>query len=81
MDSRTGRWRAASAIALVMALLLPIFYVFSIGPAAYVLKATGPNQEIEEAAQLFYFPVEFLHQTTPLRGPLEAYVEFWEDLS
>ena len=81
MDSQTGRWRSATAIALVMALLLPIFYVLSIGPAVYVLKATGPNRELEKAAEVFYFPVIWLHGIPPLRGPLEAYVEFWEDLS
>lgn len=81
MDSETRRSRGGLAIALVIALLLPIFYVLSIGPAVYALKATGPNRELEEAAGVFYFPVIFLHQTTPLRGPLEAYVEFWEDLS
>ena len=81
MDSQTRRWRSGPAIALVIALLLPMLYVLSIGPAVYVLKATGPNRELEEAVEVFYFPVEFLHQTTPLRGPLEAYVEFWENLS
>ncbi len=81
MDSQTRRWRSGLAIALVIALLLPIFYVLSIGPAVYVLRATGPNREQEEAAEVFYFPLIFLHQTTPLREPIEAYVEFWEDLS
>ena len=81
MDSPTGRWKGGTAIALVIALFLPMFYVLSIGPAVYLMKATGPNRQLEEAASVFYFPVIFLHQTTPLRGPIEAYVEFWEDLA
>jgi len=81
MDSETRRSRGGLAAALVIALLLPIFYVLSVGPAVYVLEATGPNRQLEEAAEVFYFPVIFLYQTTPLREPIEAYVEFWEDLA
>lgn len=80
MDSETRRSRGGLAAALVIALLLPIVYVLSIGPVVYVLKTTGRNPELEEAAHVFYFPLIFLHQTTPLREPLDAYVEFWEDL-
>jgi len=81
MNAPTRRWKGGPAIALGMALLLPILYVLSIGPAAYLVRATGPSPELEEAAQWFYFPVVWLHENTPLHKPLNAYVEFWEDLS
>jgi hypothetical protein len=80
MNSQSRRWRSGWALALAMALLLPALYVLSIGPAVPILEATGPNYQIEEAARMFYFPVIWLHENTPLEEPLEQYVEFWEDL-
>jgi len=79
MDSRTRRSRGGLAVAPVIVLLLPMIYVLSIGPAVCLREATGRNRRLEEAAGAFYSPVIFLHQTTPLREPIEAYVEFREE--
>ena len=80
MNFQTRRSRAGPAFALAIALFLPVLYVLSIGPAVLILEATGPNHELEEAARVFYLPLIWLHENTPLRKPLDAYVEFWETL-
>ncbi len=57
--------------------LLPfvlLLYVLSIGPAARVCRG---NAQFIRALQVFYYPVIALHDHTPLKKPLEQYVEFW----
>ncbi len=55
--------------------LLPVLYVLSIGPVAatfYRIGKTPPSYVL-----LFYDPVIWLHQHTPLKKPLEAYLRLW----
>jgi hypothetical protein len=60
---------------ILCAAMLPVLYVLSVGPAAYVIERTRSGQE---AGRLFYAPLIWLHDNTPLRGPLEWYVRSWE---
>ena len=80
MDSHPKRSRAGPAAALVIALLLPVFYVLSLGPAVYLAKATDEDPRLVQAIVVFYAPLQWLHDETPLREPLDAYVDFWKSL-
>lgn len=60
-------------IALIV--LLPVLYVLSIGPVAASFKMMG-NPPPSYLMQ-FYVPVIWLHEHTPLKKPLEAYVKLW----
>jgi hypothetical protein len=79
MDSPSPRKRTGVAIAVLIVVLLPILYVLSIGPAVMFFEDASP--EVQHAVEVFYYPVAWLYENTPLRGPLEAYVDFWIDLS
>jgi hypothetical protein len=53
---------------------LPLLYMFSIGPAAAFIKV---YPQTEETLTKIYFPIILLHKHTPLREPLEWWVELW----
>jgi len=50
------------------------FYVVSVGPVVAVAHTAGIH---DEPLRLFYAPVKWLHDLTPLAKPLEAYAEAW----
>lgn len=53
---------------------LLLVYVLSIGPAALLFKHC--NVDTSYAAR-FYTPIFWMHDHTPLKRPLELYVEGW----
>lgn len=55
--------------------LTPLLYILSIGPAAF-LASKSPGQW-STTIRRAYYPVIWLHDHTPLRRPLELYVELW----
>jgi hypothetical protein len=57
-------------------LTVPVLYVLSIGPAAMFVEKTGVGVE---AVAVVYAPVVWLYQNTPLKKPLEAYMDLWVD--
>ena len=77
MDRNEGpqKTSAASVITIVF-LILPLLYILSLGPVVYVLQLT--NGAGADFAEAFYYPVIWLHDNTPLKEPLEWYVDFWE---
>ena len=74
MSPESKRTGSGAAVALLIAILLPILYVLSIGPVVALVEKTGVG---DEAARVFYAPVIWLHDNTPLEKPLEAYAELW----
>ena len=54
--------------------LAPVLYVLSIGPAAAVVSRTGTGHD---AVSVVYYPLGWLHDNTPLRDPLDWYLELW----
>jgi hypothetical protein len=66
---------SAALIVIVGVLLLPVLYVLSLGPAVMIVDRTGMG---EDFAKIFYYPLIWLHENTPLAGPLEWYVSLWE---
>ena len=67
-ESHTAVWVFSAVI------LLPILYVLSIGPViAIAEKFDHPH----EPYQVFYAPVGWLHDHTPLQGPLRKYASWW----
>lgn len=61
-------------LAILIALLLPILYCLSIGPAVLLISAGYIS---EGTAQVFYTPLIWLHEHTSFAPILEWYVEFW----
>jgi hypothetical protein len=61
-------------IFLTLCLVLPMIYVLSIAPVAKVMDKLGVSNR---PAKVFYAPVIWLHDETPLREPLEWYMEAW----
>jgi hypothetical protein len=61
---------------LVIGLLiaLPLLYVLSIGPVALCAKKTSTDPQ---TLRVFYRPVIWLHDHTPLEKPLELYINLW----
>lgn len=74
MESSPSRGSGVVPLVLAILVLVPILYVLSIGPVVAVLKKTGTG---EEAVLVFYAPVIWLHENTPLKEPLEKYGELW----
>jgi hypothetical protein len=55
---------------------LPVLYVLSVGPVARLCQTVSPNFT-PNWVHVFYSPLIWLHANTPLRAPLEWYVELW----
>jgi hypothetical protein len=55
-------------------LAAPLLYILSIGPVAAIWVKT---QSRVAPLETFYAPVIWLHDHTPLKEPLEWYVELW----
>lgn len=54
-------------------LLLPLFYLLSFGP---VMKFTHPSDRLVVLRRV-YLPVDWLHDHTILKKPLEQYAKLW----
>ena len=57
-------------------ILAPLLYVLSVGPAVWVARSNPALVPLVRAA---YAPVTWLHDHTPLKRPLEEYVQRWGD--
>ena len=79
MDSQPGRRQGGAVVAIAIAILLPILYVLSVGPAVMFVEMTGTEQELGPVLGVVYYPVVWLYANTWLKEPLEAYVGFWRD--
>jgi len=55
-------------------ILAPFIYVLSVGPVAGLALRMGVNNETLER---IYYPVVWLHENTPLQGPIKIYINFW----
>lgn len=63
------------AIALLLVLMVLVLYVLSLGPAVML---TDNGYLDDDVARFVYSPLIWLHEHTPLRKPLDFYVELWE---
>ena len=77
MSDEPKRPKPGAVVVITMAILLPILYILSVGPVILIVDVTDTEQELEPVLEVFYFPVIWLHEKTPLRGPLNWYVELW----
>jgi hypothetical protein len=77
MSEQAERSRGWFYLAVVLA-LLPLLYVLSSGPSLYFVVRSGGDVP---AVEVVYSPVAWLYGHTPLRGPLERYLNFWERLA
>ena len=65
--------RKGGAVVIIALFLLPVLYVLSFGPADYAMKCSGGRGI--KTLMTVYAPVVWLHDHTPLHGPLERYAE------
>ena len=63
------------AASLAAVVLLPCTYTASIGPVVKWLD----RPSLTNAWKAFYAPLEWAHDHTPLKRPLEVYVGLWID--
>jgi hypothetical protein len=54
-----------------------LFYVLSIGPVTYIAIRTGVRGDSAKRIGLFYAPVRWFMESTPLGWPLKKYWEWW----
>jgi hypothetical protein len=63
----------------MLALLMPVLYVLSIGPACWLAKHGYLSDDERSPAHLFYTPLIWLHERVPMtQNALERYVELWD---
>jgi hypothetical protein len=72
--SRTWLWTT-------IILAVPVLYVLSIGPAFYYVEKNGTPRPTPAWLENFYEPVVWMHDQTPLKKPLELYVDWWVHLA
>lgn len=82
MDDRPDK-RGSGAVAIVLVavlILLPILYVLSVGPVAWLDSNDSLNEPMHSVAVIVYFPLSWaVNNGVPIVGPaLAAYVEWWE---
>ncbi|HXU77394.1 MAG TPA: hypothetical protein VN794_12550 [Methylomirabilota bacterium] len=75
MDQETELKPGHGGLGWLIAASLPLLYLLSIGPVAALAKHKPTSTH--NMIQIVYFPVIWLHDHTPLKKPLEAYVELW----
>ena len=74
-ERRTGQLGVVVAAVGAVVLVL-VCYVLSVGPAAgYCEHHRG---RLCDGLEVFYAPVVWLHEATPLEGPLEWWVELFD---
>lgn len=57
-------------------MLVPLFlllYSLSTGPVVRYYQGKNPPKWV----QALYYPVQFLHEKTPLQGPIQRWVDLW----
>lgn len=69
-----GDWKKIIAFAAVAVIAFLLLYMLSIGPANAIIEGTGQGME---AGRIIYAPIIWLHDHTPLKTPIEKYVELW----
>jgi hypothetical protein len=62
----------------IIAMVLAVVYVLSVGPVIYFLGPGGENGRAFFVT--FYAPLIWLHENTPLRDGLESYAKWWDNL-
>ena len=71
-NSNAGRFLLATAILFAV----PLLYILSVGPVA-AMSIKFPGLARSSAIGEFYYPVIWLHDKTPMRRPLEMYLDLW----
>ena len=75
--TETWFWRKVGWLSL---LCLLVFYFFSLGP---VVRAVNNSRgawwvrTFVPSLEVIYTPIKWLHRNTPLRKPIESYVNWW----
>jgi|GEM_PF-6314152 len=73
---------AAAVLVMILLILVPIFYVLSIGPVVWLNDRNYIDVDENTAVLMFYAPLIYLHNYSPqLAAPLDWYVGLWESNS
>jgi hypothetical protein len=60
---------------IILVAAAPLLYILSIGPVGALTK-NKPTSTVNMVRKVYY-PVIWLHDHTPLKGPIEAYANLW----
>ena len=75
---RTSGRQGATLIALAFVPCVILLYVLSTGPAIYLYRVSGYPPGFHHALDVLCAPLDWAHNHTPARGPIEWYVELWQ---
>ena len=77
MSANENGWGTGLQTALIA---LPILYVLSIGPVVYVVERSGlEDHPVVAIVATIYYPLDLLYRKTPLRTPLNWYIDHWRE--
>lgn len=69
---------ALAGVIVVTLLLLPLFYVLSVGPAVWVYDRALVGTQLADVCERIYWPLEWTARTVPfVERPLEAYISWF----
>jgi len=72
---QAGR-NSSTGICILLIVTIPFLYILLLGPAIRWHDACP--KPMQKVIEITYTPIIWLHENTPLEGPLEKYVELWE---
>jgi len=77
-ESTSGRGSSVAVWTGIVALLLPVVYVLSLGPAVWLHDRGGLGSEMNEFIRLTYSPLAWLRENSEVcRHVLDWYVGLW----
>jgi len=69
---------AAACVAVIVLLLLPLFYVLSVGPAIWLHDRGMMSPQVVEVCGTIYSPLDWVGRICPpVMAPIEAYASWW----
>lgn len=80
-ESNTARHKYGAASYFGAAIALLVMYVFSVGPAAWVIAIIGPTSNVQELFDVVYRPVDAAAYGLGLDHELKAYINFFKQFS
>ncbi len=79
MSSFTSR-RSRSTGCLIVVLQLLVVYLLSHGPVQALYASQRISGPVPNAVTVFYHPLHWLYEHTPLGTPMSAYDGWWKHL-
>ena len=66
---------------MAMVAVAPCLYFLSVGPMVYCDRRNLWSEQTRDVVEKIYIPLEWTAKRTPLKKPLDAYVDWWEKVA